>query len=72
MVNNKYILVILGMLTLFSCDDDMGNYNYSDINEVSLSNFESGRLYEKVAYVDRLDFDPQIVSTQNKNDDGSY
>lgn len=59
---------------LFSaCADDLGNYDYHDINEVTVSgNLEAGKMYTKMAYIDSLQFDPIIESTFGIRDDAAY
>lgn len=69
--------VIAAGLWLSSCADDIGNYSYTDINEVSVDSTdpmtpEEGKTYDLVAFVDYLDFDPKIQSTFGITDDSNY
>ena len=71
MMKYKYILplCVVGLLT--ACDDDLGNYTYHDINEVSFLDPETGTSYTRIAYVDSLNITPQIESTLSK-DESNY
>lgn len=68
----RYLLIGAAIGLSAACSDDKGNYDYHDINEVSVTGIESGKWYTKVAFVDHLAFDPQIVSTMGKNDETAY
>lgn len=62
----KYLFYLIGIWLLVACDEDKGNYNYTEINEVSITDLEKGKLYTKVAFVDHLIFNPEIQSTTGK------
>lgn len=66
-----YILFCLGMLFLASCYDDLGSYDYRDINEVK---FIGGMEEEYSAYtmVDTLKIRPKLLFTQDSTTAGRY
>lgn len=68
----KYLFYLIGIWLLVACDEDKGNYNYTEINEVSITDLEKGKLYTKVAFVDHLIFNPEIQSTTGKKNDEDY
>ncbi|MDE6090616.1 MAG: hypothetical protein K2G41_07915 [Duncaniella sp.] len=55
-----YMLPLLA-LCLSACVDDEGNYKYSDLNEVTIENFESR--YSAISQVDRIQISPEVSST---------
>lgn len=59
----KYFLasIIAGMLFLSACYDDKGNYDYQQLNEISISNIEQS--YEKIALADSLIVQPEVTAT---------
>lgn len=59
----KYFLasIIAGMLILSACYDDKGNYDYQQLNEISISNIEQS--YEKIALADSLIVQPEVTAT---------
>ena len=66
-----YLPAVIAGLWLSSCSDDIGNYDYKDINEVSVDpnapgSVEEGKTYELFAYLDHFNFDPQLNSTFGK------
>lgn len=66
-MNNKLYIWILGWLILFiACNEDLGNYDYIDVNEVGISLKPSyGVKREYQTYVIR----PEILQSQLKNYD---
>lgn len=68
----KNILVGLAVCAFVACSEDKGNYDYTDINEVTVTNVEDGKLYTKIAFVDNLTFDPQIESTFGNTNESDY
>ncbi|WP_304644945.1 PKD-like family lipoprotein [uncultured Duncaniella sp.] len=72
-----YIPVIVAAgLWSAGCADDIGNYDYTEINEVSVAvddrSPEEGKTYNVVAFIDNIDFDPQIKSSLGINDESAY
>ena len=72
-----YIPVIIAAgLWSAGCADDIGNYDYTEINEVSVAvddrSPEEGKTYNVVAFIDNIDFDPQIKSSLGINDESAY
>lgn len=70
-----YIASIVVATCLFAgCSEDIGNYSYVDINEVSIEpgDLEEGKTYDLIAFVDNICFDPKIKSTFGINDESAY
>jgi len=69
-----YITSILAAAWLTGCSDDIGNYNYTDINEVSIEpgDLEEGKTYDLISFVDNIKFDPKIKSSFGINDESAY
>lgn len=67
----KYTLsIVLGMLCLFSCYEDKGNYDYTDINEIEIDGIE--KKYT-VSMGEPLTIRPEIHSTiPGKEDNYTY
>lgn len=59
-----------------SCSDDLGNYAYTDVNEISIDETKgglvSGKRYDFVAHVDHICFSPEIVSSTGATNDADY
>lgn len=71
-MKNKLLYLFAAFIALFSftsCYDDLGNYDYSEINEVQVSGLVTGRYVQKYSFTDTYDFKPTVTYTQNKNDD---
>ena len=68
----KYMFVLLEICLFCGCADDKGNYDYNEINEVAVTGVENGKWYTKVAYIDRLAFNPEIESSTGKKDESAY
>lgn len=65
-----YLLTAFAALLSFtSCYDDLGNYDYQEINEVKVRGLVTGRYIQKYSFSDTYDFYPEITYTQNKNED---
>lgn len=66
-MNNKLYIWILGLLILFiACNEDLGNYDYTEVNEVGISLKSSyGVKREYQTYIIR----PEISQSQLKNYD---
>lgn len=81
-IKSIYNLILSSIaVTAFSaCSDDLGNYSYEPVNEVSVGGSESddvpelisGKTYDVVAHVDHIRFSPKIVSTFGITDDARY
>jgi len=65
-----YILAVLFAFSLPSCKKDQGNYDYQDINEVSIKgvNLE----YVVRTGIDTLRISPQLSGTQDQGDTSRY
>ncbi len=59
----KYIILLtISFLTIVSCISDLGNYDYSEINEISISGINE--TYSVNMGIDELKIDPQLSMTQ--------
>ncbi len=61
------IYILLGWWAFTSCFDDKGNYDYWEINEVTISG-GMDTTYQVIAYADTLRLNPQITSSLEKHD----
>ena len=61
------IYILLGWWAFTSCFDDKGNYDYWEINEVTISG-GMYTTYQVIAYADTLRLNPQITSSLEKHD----
>ena len=76
---NSISALLLAALVSVStgCSDDLGNYSYADINEVTVNGSDSsefpelisGQTYDLVAHVDYLRFSPKLQSTLGVSED---
>ncbi len=63
----KYIiLVTLSIMTFVSCISDLGNYTYSDINEITISGIKE--TYSVNMGIDELNITPEIAMTKYTGD----
>lgn len=77
---NTIVLSTLVMAVTTGCSDDLGNYDYVPVNEVSVGGSDSddieelvsGKTYNVVAHVDHLRFSPTLSSTFGITDDARY
>lgn len=60
--------VLVGWWMFASCFDDKGNYDYSEINELSISGLGRDTVYSLMAYVDTLRLQPDITSSLGKSE----
>lgn len=60
-----YLFLVVGLFS--SCFDDKGNYDYTDINEVTISGF-SENIYSVISYIDTLRIEPEIEGTLSSNE----
>jgi hypothetical protein len=71
MIMKRYLIfAILSALSAHSCYDDKGNYDYRDINEVTISGVE--RSYSIAMDVGSLVVDPVVEMTQQNPDDPRF
>lgn len=56
----KYVLHIFLIVSATACYKDLGNYDYSELNNVNVEGILSNQWYEKYTYVDTLKIEPQI------------
>lgn len=69
----KKWLIILGVLLwTSSCFDDKGNYDYTDLGEMSIEGITTDRWYERFAYSDTLKIPVEIHSTRYTNGEEPY
>lgn len=78
-ITNIFFASSVLALTAASCADDLGNYTYHDINEVSVvadpsdpNALVAEKTYSVISHVDRLTFDPQLKSTMGRDDENNY
>jgi len=77
---NIFILSSFAAAVVAGCSDDLGNYDYTPINEVSVVGSESddveelvsGKTYHVVSHVDEMKFSPVISSTFGEVDEDRY
>lgn len=65
-------LALVMCLAVTSCCDDEGNYDYHDINDLTITGLEENMRYNKVAFVDSLIIDPKIESSIGQNNEADY
>ena len=70
---NAYLLVFC-MLLLSSCFKDKGNYDYADINDITIGDkgFAADTIYNVRANVDRLTITPELNFSLDPEEKGSY
>ena len=66
---NKLLLATLTAITIYSCYDDKGNYDYHEISEIMVDSIRES--YEVIAYRDTLIIKPEITTT-NPADEFEY
>ena len=62
------IYLLLGVGLFVSCFDDKGNYDYTDINEVTISGF-SENTYSVISFIDTLRIEPEVKGTLSSKDE---
>ncbi|WP_316751732.1 PKD-like family lipoprotein [Pedobacter gandavensis] len=60
------ILSLVVALFIFGCSKDKGNYNYAPQEAITINGIESS--YTKIAAVDRITIDPEVLSTDKDAD----
>lgn len=66
----NYTLAIVFLLFVSSCSKDLGNYEYSDINELKITNVNSE--YTVRTGLDTLRINPTIAATMDETDPTRY
>lgn len=69
---NKILITIVISFVLYSCFSDLGNYDYKEINEVSISEIKNNEWYELFTYTDTLKINPKITSSLYKGGEEPY
>ena len=68
---STYLLLALGlMLGLGSCFKDLGNYDYTEINEAVIGDAGFGKPYDCRTGIDRLTIHPDITFTKDSEGQG--
>ncbi len=68
-----YNLLLLCMTTVFAgCYDDLGNYDYKDLNEVTINGIKGEGFYEVIAHLDTLRIVPELESSLDGEKDYTY
>ena len=60
--------ILLGWWAFSSCFDDKGNYDYREINELSIAGIGRDTTYTLMAFADVLRLQPEIASTLEKDE----
>ena len=68
----KYYIALLVAVLFTACAEDKGNYEYHDINEVTILGINEGETVTKVSFIDHLVIDPQITSSAGRNNENDY
>ena len=68
----KYYIAPLVAVLFTACAEDKGNYEYHDINEVTILGINEGETVTKVSFIDHLVIDPQITSSAGRNNENDY
>lgn len=66
----KYTLIFLGLIVFNSCTKDLGNYEYTDVNILSISGIQSS--YSVRTNVDTLRINPVLKATMDEGDTTRY
>lgn len=71
-MNNIFKSILLGItcLSISSCSKDLGNYQYSDINEISISGIEEE--YSAIFKADTLRLTPDLSFTKDNESPNRY
>lgn len=67
-----YLWVLTCLLSLSSCFDDKGNYDYHEINQVEIAGLEESAWYSKIAFVDTLRISPEVTSNWYQDNLDNY
>lgn len=67
-----WILIIWGAFLLASCFDDKGNYEYTELGEMTVTGINTDEWYEVFAFSDTLDIRVDIQSTRYTNGEEPY
>lgn len=66
----NYKIALLSMFIISACSEDIGNYEYHDINELSIRGVEE--TYNVRTGVDTLRIEPEITKTIDDSDESRY
>ncbi|MFC3199739.1 PKD-like family lipoprotein [Parapedobacter deserti] len=66
----KYVIALVSVIWLSSCSKDLGNYDYSDINELTINGVSSN--YNVRTGIDTLRIQPTITATLDGADTSRY
>lgn len=70
-MKNKILYLFISFTLLLSMPsclyEDLGNYDYKEINEVVVTGIETGKYITKIAFIDTYDLKPEISFTSNKD-----
>lgn len=56
----QFLLFLFSAFAMTACYDDLGNYNYTELNDVSIDSINSQQWYERYTYVDTLKIEPVL------------
>lgn len=56
------------IISFSSCYDDLGNYNYTELNSISIEGINSSVWYEKLANIDTLFINPELTFAHGNSD----
>jgi len=62
----KYIIGLSSLGIVLSCAKDLGNYDYQDINEITITDIDNN--YSRLTTIDTLKINPKIELTENITD----
>lgn len=72
-MKNKILYLFVSLTLLLSMPsclyEDLGNYDYNEINEVIVKGIETEKYITKVAFIDTYDIEPEVQFTKTKNED---
>lgn len=69
-LNNKIYLFFILVICLQSCDKDLGNYDYKEINEIDITGIAAS--YMVRTGIDTLKISPEYASSFNIKDENRY
>lgn len=72
MIEMRRLLYILALFAAVSCFRDLGNYDYTDVNEVRIADTGFEKAYDVRRDYDVLEISPEITFTLDKEGKGEY
>lgn len=66
----KYLLIVWPLLSLFSCSKDLGDYDYHEINELTIAGVSP--TYNLLRSIDTLRINPVLTATMDESDPSRY